>query len=133
MMSDTNMATRSILIFADVQNSEVLGTYCHFDGYPEHMMKVLPSYDTEEKVRELLNMGDASFIESTLEASVFYARDRGEELQLNRFKIVDKNDLLNSKYVLARSGGEYVYLYIGGEWVFCRPSAISSIEFGFQF
>ena len=132
MMSDTNMATRSNLVFVDVQNSEILNTYCHFDGNPEHMMKVLPSYDTEEKVRKLLNMGDASSIVDTLEASIFYARDRGEDLQMNRFKIVDKNDIVNVKHLLARASVEYLYFYLNGKWIWCQRNSVRDLELNFQ-
>ena len=126
------MATRSMLVFADVQNGEILNTYCHFDGYPGHMMKVLPSYDTEEKVRELLNMGDASSIVDTLEASIFYSRDRGEDLQMNRFKIVDKYDLANVKHLLARASVEYLYFYLNGTWIWCQCNSVRDLELNFQ-
>ena len=35
--------------------------YCHWDGYPEHQMPILTGhYDTAEKVRALLALGDIS-------------------------------------------------------------------------
>ena len=38
--------------------------YCHWDGYPSHMGKVLhQSYGTIDLVNELLDKGDASLID----------------------------------------------------------------------
>jgi len=64
--------------------------YCHFDGYPEHNGKILNEhYTTEEKVRELIGLGDLSMLgENIGEKQSFevrvkgcclaYGRDRGE-------------------------------------------------------
>ena len=70
---------------------------CHWDGYPEHQMPILTGhYDTAEKVRALLALGDISSIGERLApdenelhsfnkpadgVTVAYHRDRGELLQ----------------------------------------------------
>ena len=67
--------------------------YCHYDGYPEYMLPMLTeNYNSEELARNLVNLGDASYIDILLEptedyhkfgmpeprVSMFYHRDRGE-------------------------------------------------------
>ena len=55
--------------------------YLHHDGYVESAGVILQMfYNTPEKIEELLNMGDCSSLESTIEKSTFFNRDRGEKL-----------------------------------------------------
>lgn len=58
--------------------------YCHFDGYPSHMIPVLERYSNLEKAKELIKMGDASSLEGTLDECVFYHRDYNEDLKVGR-------------------------------------------------
>lgn len=75
--------------------------YCHGDGYPEHQMSILTGhYNTIEKVRELLDLGDLSCLgvriapnadeehsydHSLPDVTVAYHRDRGEPLTQPQF------------------------------------------------
>ena len=54
------MATRSII--GQVQaNGKIKTIYCHWDGYLEHVGQTLANYyDTDEKVSELVALGDLS-------------------------------------------------------------------------
>lgn len=71
------MATRSFIGKINKDNT-VTAVYCHFDGYPQHVGKILTeSYITESQVDSLLACGDMSSLEHTLNESVFY-KDRGE-------------------------------------------------------
>ena len=70
--------------------------YCHWDGYPSHMLPTLrENYNTIEKVRELLDLGNLSslgervkpdpgeehsFDKPNRNITVAYHRDRGEDL-----------------------------------------------------
>lgn len=74
-------------------DSGYLATYCHHDGYRDHMLKILTTYyNTDELAHKLISMGDASCIYENLEPKgphsfekpesrvcVFYHRDRGED------------------------------------------------------
>ena len=61
--------------------TETIGIYCHNDGYPSGTgATLLDKYNTEESVRALIAMGDASYIVDDIEKSRFYHRDRGEPL-----------------------------------------------------
>jgi len=52
------MSTRSIIAMKTGENT-CLAIRCHFNGYPEYNgVILLAAYDTEEKVRALLALGD---------------------------------------------------------------------------
>lgn len=71
--------------------------YCHWDGYPDHQMPILAKhYDTAEKVKALLSLGDISILGERLApeadephsfekpaegVTVAYQRDRKEPMQ----------------------------------------------------
>ena len=64
--------------------NEILNTYCHFDGYISGVGKALfLFYNTIEKALELVEHGDAFSIHVSTDTSVFYHRDRGEDLYIN--------------------------------------------------
>jgi hypothetical protein len=103
------MATRSTIAleFADGTVQQV---YCHWDGYLSNNGKLLRDYYSNPFVlRDLIDQGDISSLGKTvgtkhdfsrLDSSLssaefdalygnmttFYARDRGEELRVNKFK-----------------------------------------------
>ena len=56
------MSTRS-MICKELPNGKYLSIYCHFDGYLKHNGIILDEvYNTEEKVNELLALGDLSIL-----------------------------------------------------------------------
>lgn len=56
------------------------GIYVHWDGYVENTGIILQlCYNTTEKVEELLELGDISHIDTTIETCKAYHRDCGEE------------------------------------------------------
>jgi len=56
------MATRSTIAIRNADNT-VTAIYCHWDGYLSHNGKILfENYNTEEKVRELIALGDLSVL-----------------------------------------------------------------------
>lgn len=91
------MSTRSRIGFLHTDGTTET-IYCHNDGYPENQMKILTeNYDTAEKVRELLALGDISELGERIApdegeehgfdyerraegVTVAYHRDRGEPL-----------------------------------------------------
>jgi len=103
------MATRSTIAMSVPDG--VRAVYCHWDGYPEGVGQTLQDHYSEAiKVAELLEKGDISGLNSTLETSVFYV-DRGEELKVNTFKST-------SEWIdwAERCGCEFAYLYDGVAW-----------------
>lgn len=72
------MSTRST-IGKLLPNGKIRYIYCHWDGYIEHNGKMLFShYNNEELVDQLLALGDASYLDTTLAKCQFYGRDRNE-------------------------------------------------------
>ena len=102
------MATRSMIGIMDKDGMGASLIYCHWDGYPDGVGADLKEfYGTEEKARALLELGDISSLRETLENTVAYHRDRGEELNPTRY-------CANRKEIFTRAdhcGAEYVYLF----------------------
>ena len=74
------MSTRSF-ISKVLPDDSIAGVYCHFDGYPAGVGKVLSQhYKDPQKVDALIALGALSELHPTLEATVAYHRDRGDAL-----------------------------------------------------
>jgi hypothetical protein len=109
------MATRSTIAL-EYADGTVGQIYCHWDGYLDHNGKILQQYYTDPfKVRELLDGGDTSTLDNTVEGCNFYTQ-RGEELNPQRmFK--DYAEYLREmqgeeyNYILRRDGKWYVEFY----------------------
>lgn len=107
------MATRSF-IGKLLPNGKITGVYCHFDGYPHGVGATLrESYRDSAKVDDLLALGDLSVLSTTLEQTVAYHRDRGEDLSTPHV-YRDGADLRRNVY--RELGAEYSYVFSGGEW-----------------
>ena len=121
------MATRSTIAleFAD---GTVQAVYCHWDGYLAHNGQILlKHYSNPFVLRDLIDLGDISSLKPTIgtkhafsqfelraeevagfkllteNMTTFYARDRGEELRVRKFK--DYGD-----YVANHQYEEYDYI-----------------------
>jgi hypothetical protein len=116
------MATRATITVRLNENIR-LSVYSHFDGYPEHVGKLLKEhYNTKAKALELVSYGDISSLRAKIEpdnnlpqdfdnrqddVTTFYGRDRGE-------KNVDCQILKNSEQV---SEEEFNYYLNNGKWI----------------
>ena len=93
------MSTRSNIGILN-QDGTVDYIYCHFDGYLDHNGTILnENYNTEEKVRELISLGDMSALAETIEHSVFYNRDRKERLNISKTSYADYTKEYFEEYV----------------------------------
>ena len=105
------MSTRSRI--AVKNGTEYKSVYCHFDGYPAGVGVELKSrFNSFEKASDLVKLGDLSTV---CDKVVAYHRDRGEpwtDVQ----PIVDFT-LTQLKQSAKNSGGEYLYVFEGTEWV----------------
>ena len=118
------MSTRSNIAFDN--GDEVYMIYCHFDGYPEYVGKILAEHYADiEKVEELIDLGDLSILGKKIgEKQDFdnrnkgwclaYGRDRGEEgceaRNYVNFKAAENAFDLDCN--------DYLYLFDGQEWLF---------------
>lgn len=134
------MATRSTIAleFADGTVQQI---YCHWDGYLDNNGRILfEHYKDPFKVRELIDHGSVSSLGAEIgskrpfdnphkygspeyqafnaqydQQCLFYARDRGEDLEVSRFK--DYADYRKNaqfeeyNYILRRDGNWYVEFY----------------------
>lgn len=123
------MSTRShISIMNDDGSIELI--YCHWDGYPEGVGQCLVDYyNTEEKARELIALGDISSLERRIapfasethtfenpanDVTVAYHRDRGEsweDMQPRKFE-----NLFEALKYYEESWAEYWYIFRNGSW-----------------
>lgn len=104
------MSTRCTVSLYD-GNGKYHSVYGHWDGYLSGVGRILLDYyNTLETVTELIEMGSFSSIRPTLNDSVFYARDRFEDYELN------KPTLYHNIFDIPVQ--EYNYLYTGTHWFY---------------
>lgn len=126
------MSTRSY-IAKQVGENQYKGIYCHSDGYLSHNGALLIDiYNTPEKVDEVLELGDLSFLTPELYPdpskphgfdydqrqkgiTVAYGRDRGETG--TAAKEFDFDELVENA-----DWCDYVYIFTeDGKWKYFRP------------
>ena len=106
----------------DLSNeSYIRSIYCHWDGYPSHMGKVLhQSYGTIDLVNELLDKGDASLIDIDGESKHYMHSEGGctsDTMTVNRFT---EHFLEEYNYIAIPVPNEDGF-YTNVEWVVCEP------------
>lgn len=75
------MSTRSY-IGRLTEDKQVFFVYCHFDGYPSGVGRILREhYYRPEDVFNLLSFGNISSLATIIEDTIFYGRDRKEPNQ----------------------------------------------------
>lgn len=101
------MSTRSYICKYDAGKKAYKAIYCHFDGYVKGVGAMLDAnYDTESKVDALLDLGDISSLEATV-----------EETRGNAYGDSKPRYLENIDEAVAGSDIEFVYLYVSkGLW-----------------
>lgn len=104
------MATRSSIAL-EFEDGTVKQIYAHWDGYLDGNGSILlHNYKTPAEVAALIDMGDLSSLDTTLETTTFYGRDRGESgvgaRRFSNFEDYERNGDFQS----------YNYIMRGGEW-----------------
>ena len=101
--------------------SYIRSIYCHWDGYPSHMGKVLhQSYGTIDLVNELLDKGDARLIDVDGESEHYMHSEGGhssDTMTVNRFT---EHFLEQYNYVAVPVPNDDGF-YTNVEWVVCEP------------
>lgn len=83
----------------------VRGIYCHNDGYPNGVGKLLQKcYTTVDAVNNLIDLGDLSSLGSTLSETVAYGRDKGETG-------VEARDFSSFDSFIEQASGSVQYVY----------------------
>jgi hypothetical protein len=93
----------------------IRAVYVHHDAYVAGVGAILGGwYETPELVKGLLDLGDLSSLGTTLEDTVAYHRDRGEDMRIARnYRDIDAYRR-NGRRDL---GADYLYLFDGGRWL----------------
>ena len=119
------MATRSNIAIVN-QDKSISSIYCHWDGYPEYVGKMLLNhYTTADIVTELLNLGNLSNLDKNVNPTdihtfdkpqdgvcVAYGRERGEKDQ----EAIVFEDLGEFEDSASNSWADYQYLFEDGKW-----------------
>jgi hypothetical protein len=128
------MATRSNIGIVNLDKS-ITGIYCHWDGYPEYVGKMLLNhYNNDDIVNGLMDLGNLSILSESLHSTtginlystnnrhtfnnpqdgvcVAYGRDRGDTGSDSR----TFEDL--GEYENFGSGVDYQYLFEDGKWMY---------------
>lgn len=108
------MATRSTIAL-EYADGTVGQIYCHWDGYLDNNGKILLNHYTDPyKVRELLDNGDMSSLDTSVDGCTFY-KERGEDCPQRMYK--DYAEFRREaqgeeyNYILRRDGNWYVEFY----------------------
>ena len=122
------MATRSII--AKLDDKGVQAIYCHNDGYLSNNGKILDQhYQNEVKVDNLIAQGDASSLKDTIEDTIFYMRDRGEE---NKEATNLHNETKLLEFAFESCDAEVVYMFAYGSWyVYDNSNTIGNSSYQF--
>ena len=106
------MATRSVI--AKLDDRGIQAIYCHNDGYLSNNGKILDQhYQNEVKVDNLIAQGDASSLKYTIEDTIFYHRDRGED---NKEAVNLNNETKLLEHAFESCDAEVVYMFAYGSW-----------------
>ena len=120
------MATRSNIAIVN-QDKSISSIYCHFDGYPEYVGKILLNhYNNVGIINELMDLGNLSQLCEKLYSDnnshtfdkpqkgvcVAYGRDRGEKSQ----EAIVFEDLGEFEDSASNSWADYQYLFDNGKW-----------------
>jgi hypothetical protein len=107
------MATRSRIAIEN-QDGSVTSIYCHWDGHIETNGVILNyHYRTKDKVEALIALGGLSELHVTIEKTVAYHRDNGEDLIQSKYNRVEA--LFDMGF---SSGVEYIYCFTkDGFWL----------------
>ena len=120
------MATRSNIGIVN-QDGSITGIYCHYDGYPEYVGKILLNhYNDVGIINKLMELGDLSSLGENLYVvgrtwsapiegvCVAYGRDRGEKgVESRVFKSIEQYNRNADN-----SGVNYQYLFEDGMWMY---------------
>ena len=108
------MSTRSLIgLKNDVGITYV---YCHFDGYLDGVgITLVKNYDTEDKVKALLEKGDMSSLGDNIDTCDFYNEDDSKA-----FTLTGHGEGLKDVYYKHGQNcwADYVYLFEDGKWYY---------------
>ena len=108
------MATRALIGYLNDDGSTFVCTYNHYDGYPDGLGKTLKDhYNSDDKAEDVASTGYISYIDD--DGTINSKYDEAP----NRLKLsgdFDEEDMLEIASKVDEYGGDYGYVWYGGEW-----------------
>lgn len=118
------MSTNCTISIKNKDTDKFNTIYCHWDGYQNGVGRMLQEHYTDySKVMKLISLGNISFLEKNIEpndpkkhsyitpedgCTVFYSRDRGEDLKLYSFSSMNE--------ILIDFKLKFNYVFIVDKW-----------------
>lgn len=111
------MSTRCLIGYVNKETNAVRYIYIHCDGYPSHIAPILKgTYNTYEKMIDLVSRGSARNLAETYEDMEFYRDWDKEDYFGYPFVCKDENTFFNKEEV--DYGAAFKYLLVeDGCWV----------------
>ena len=118
------MATRGVIALKEA--NKFYAIYSHWDNYPERLVPILNEhYNTKERVEELINHGDASYLAENIgehngfddtdyHVCLFYHRDRHEPYETVAPKIF--KTFYDLRKYAKQVDAEWLYIFENGIW-----------------
>lgn len=103
------MATRGSISL--IREGKCYTTYTHWDSYLSHKGQMLLShFNSEELAQAIIDLGDSSAINESIDSSVFYMRDHGEiDCEAEEFN--------SFEHAMENYSQEYDYVWMNGKWM----------------
>lgn len=91
-------------------NGTISAIYVHWDGYPDGVgQTLLDSYNTAERIAELVSLGNVSSLGNTIASTRFYARDMGRTEQSAKIYTCNPANVNWGQ-------GDYNYIWLDNSW-----------------
>ena len=136
------MSTRSRIAKENPDHSYT-SIYCHYDGYPDHVGRLLKEYyKDEKKVSELISLGDLSSLREKInpnpanihdfnapqsDVCIYYHRDRGDKWE--ETKPLESKTLEDLRVLGEDTWAEYIYVYtLNYEWKLLKEVKVHELR-----
>jgi hypothetical protein len=120
------MATRALIGYLD-DNRVLTSTYNHYDGYPDHVGKILDNYyDVDSRAKKVANKGYISYFEDDGDIVSKNPEKRPYKLTLNGEW---EDDLYKIAAEIDSFGADYAYIWYEGDgyWAEIKNNGAQSI------
>lgn len=108
------MSTHATIAYHNSETDRVLTIYCHSDGYPSHVGKLLKEHwNSPDLAAKLVAGGDISYLGKTIDQTCVYARDRGDKWIHVKYDEFDNYDEFLEEF----QSHAHNYVFTDGEWL----------------
>ena len=120
------MATRALIGFLDDSSNEFVGTYNHYDGYPEGLGKTLVKFfNSKDAASKLARTGYISSIDP----------DNGEidskYKEKPYYKLIDTDEAFTAGMMIGDAvdyfGGDYGYIWVEDQWLTLKNNGVEGM------